>query len=206
MPTFYPPYLRERFTDRAHELSVLASVVQDLQEGRPRHMALFGLRRIGKTLLAQEQVVRLLDQGDVAPVYLDMEGVCSAPEPFAQRYVGLTCYWVLAGGKGPVEPFLTADRLLETEEAGMVGAGQRLQGGGQAAARHSDRARAEAAASSVPAGGTPRMSSVRPVDGAGAVAAGRVGGDSYSTEWQCLIIRCPRSARAEEFHLCQIEG
>ncbi len=117
MPTFYPRYLRERFTDRAHELSVLASVAQDLREGRPRHVALFGLRRIGKTLLAQEQVVRLLNQGDVAPVYLDMEGICSAPEPFAQRYVGLTCYWVLAEGEGPVEPYLTADRLLETEAA-----------------------------------------------------------------------------------------
>jgi len=119
MSTFYPPYLRERFTDRAHELSVLASIAQDLQEGRPRHVALFGLRRIGKTLLAQEQVVRLLDQGDVAPVYLDMEGICSAPEPFAQRTIGLTCYWVLAEGEGPVEPYLTADRLLETEAAGI---------------------------------------------------------------------------------------
>lgn len=115
MPTFYPPYLRERFTNRAHELSVLASVAQDLEDGRPRHVALFGLRRIGKTLLCQEQVVRLLDQGDVAPVYLDMEGICSAPEPFAQRYVGLTCYWAFAKGVGPVEPYLTADRLLETE-------------------------------------------------------------------------------------------
>jgi hypothetical protein len=119
MPTFYPPYLRERFTNRAHELSVLASVATDLQEGRPRHVALFGLRRIGKTLLAQEQVVRLLDQGVVAPVYLDMEGICSAPEPFAQRFVGLTCYWVLAEGEGTVEPYLTADRLLETEAAAV---------------------------------------------------------------------------------------
>lgn len=117
MPTFYPPYLRERFTDRVHELSVLASVAEDLEDGRPRHVALFGLRRIGKTLLCQEQVVRLLDQGDVAPVYLDMEGICSAPEPFAQRYVGLTCYWAFAKGEGPVEPYLTADRLLETEAA-----------------------------------------------------------------------------------------
>jgi AAA+ ATPase superfamily predicted ATPase len=117
MLTFYPSYLRERFTDRAHELSVLASVAEDLREGRPQHVALFGLRRIGKTLLAQEQVVRLLDQDGVAPVYLDMEGICSAPDPFAQRYVGLICYWVLAEGEGPVEPYLTADRLLETEAA-----------------------------------------------------------------------------------------
>ena len=78
-------------------------------------MALFGLRRIGKTLLAQEQVARLLDNGDVLPVYLDMQAVCSAPEPFAQRYVGLICYWAIAGREGAIEPYLTADRLLETE-------------------------------------------------------------------------------------------
>ena len=117
MATFYPAYLRKVFTNRAHELSVLANVAEDLKRGHPRHVALFGLRRIGKTLLAQEQVVRLLDQGDVAPVYLDMEDICSAPEPFAQRYVGLTSYWALSKGEGPVDRYLTADRLLETEAA-----------------------------------------------------------------------------------------
>lgn len=117
MTAFYPSYLRELFTNRAHELSVLANVAEDLRGGHPRHVALFGLRRVGKTLLAQEQVVRLLARGDVAPVYLDMEGICSAPEPFAQRYVGLTCYWILSEGEGPVDHYLTADRLLETEAA-----------------------------------------------------------------------------------------
>jgi hypothetical protein len=117
MATFYPSYLREVFTNRAHELSVLANVAEDLKRGHPRHVALFGLRRIGKTLLAQEQVVRLVDQGDVALVYLDVEDICSAPEPLAQRYVGLTCYWALSLGQGPVDPYLTADRLLETEAA-----------------------------------------------------------------------------------------
>ncbi len=117
MLTFYPNYLRERFTNRAHELSVLHSVAEDLKAGRPRHIALFGLRRIGKTLLAQEQVINLLEEGAIAPVYLDMGSACSAPEPFVQRYVGLFCYWAIAGGEGPVEPYLTADRLLETEAA-----------------------------------------------------------------------------------------
>ncbi len=115
MSAFYPSYLRERFTNRAHELSVLTKIADDLRAGHPRHVALFGLRRIGKTLLAQEQVARLLDNGDVLPVYLDMQAVCSAPEPFAQRYVGLICYWAIAGREGAIEPYLTADRLLETE-------------------------------------------------------------------------------------------
>lgn len=115
MSAFYPSYLRERFTNRAHELSVLTKMADDLRAGHPRHVALFGLRRIGKTLLAQEQVARLLDHGDVLPIYLDMQAVCSAPEPFAQRYVGLICYWAIAGREGAIEPYLTADRLLETE-------------------------------------------------------------------------------------------
>jgi AAA+ ATPase superfamily predicted ATPase len=115
MPTFYPSYLRERFTNRAHELAFLEGVAEDLRRGQPRHVAIFGLRRIGKTLLCQEQVLRLLVQGDIIPVYLDMEELCTAPEPFAQRYIGLTCFWALAGGEGPVDPYLTVERLLETQ-------------------------------------------------------------------------------------------
>ncbi|GFP33098.1 hypothetical protein HKBW3S42_01416, partial [Candidatus Hakubella thermalkaliphila] len=82
MPTFYPTYLRERFTNRARELAFLDGVAEDLRRGQPRHVALFGLRRIGKTLLCQEQVIRLLVRGDIIPVYLDMEELCTAPEPF----------------------------------------------------------------------------------------------------------------------------
>ncbi|GFP27439.1 restriction endonuclease [Candidatus Hakubella thermalkaliphila] len=115
MPTFYPTYLRERFTNRARELALLEGVAEDLRRGQLRHVALFGLRRIGKTLLCQEQVIRLLVRGDIIPVYLDMEELCTAPEPFAQRYIGLTCFWALAGGEAPVDPYLTVERLLETE-------------------------------------------------------------------------------------------
>jgi len=117
MTTFYPTYLRERFTNRAHELAFLERVVEDLRNGRPRHVAIFGLRRIGKTLLCQEQVLRLLAEGDIIPIYLDMEDLCTAPEPFAQRYIGLTCFWALTKGVGPVDSFLTVERLLETQAA-----------------------------------------------------------------------------------------
>ena len=117
MSNFYPSYLRKLFTNREHELSVLTGVAEQLKDGHPSHVALFGLRRIGKTLLAQEQVTRLTGQREIAPVYMDMQAICSAPEPFAQRYIGLNCYWVLGGGEGPVDPYLTADRLLETEAA-----------------------------------------------------------------------------------------
>jgi len=112
---FYPAYLRERFTNRTYELAFLERVAEDLRRGQPRHVAIFGLRRIGKTVLCQEQASRLLSQGDLAPVYLDLEELCTAPEIFAQRYIGLTCFWVLTGAKGPIDPYLTVEGLLETQ-------------------------------------------------------------------------------------------
>ena len=59
---FYPPHLRTLFTDRERELVVLEQATLSLTEGRPRHLALFGLRRIGKTLLLMEHLTRLVEQ------------------------------------------------------------------------------------------------------------------------------------------------
>lgn len=126
MALFYPDHLRERFTNRVRELAFLANVVEDLKSRNPSHVALFGLRRIGKTLLAQEQVKRLRETSEVTPVYLDMQALCTSPESFAQRYIGLTSYWVFAGGRGPADSYLTADRLLETEAATIPPVAQTL--------------------------------------------------------------------------------
>lgn len=60
---FYPPYLRQLFTNRARELDFLQSMVTDLLAGKPRRLAVWGLRRVGKTLVIQEQIARMLDQG-----------------------------------------------------------------------------------------------------------------------------------------------
>lgn len=98
----------EVFTDRVHELGILAQAAADLECGWPRHIALFGLRRIGKTLLCQEQMRHLTAQGRVIPVCMNLEGICTSPELFAQRYIGLTCFWAVASGQGSVEP---CDRL-----------------------------------------------------------------------------------------------
>ena len=68
------------FTDRANELATLERVAEDLRRGYPRHVALFGLRRICKTLLCQEEIRRLLAADQTLPVYLDMEDLCSSPE------------------------------------------------------------------------------------------------------------------------------
>ena len=117
MSSFYPDYLHQRFTNRIKELATLGQVADDLQRGLPRHVALFGLRRIGKTLLCQEQVRQLVIHDQVLPVYMDLEDICTSPELFAQRYIGLVCFWAFEGGHGAVENYLNAERLLQTPAA-----------------------------------------------------------------------------------------
>ncbi len=109
--------MREVFTNRVRELASLANAADELARGHPQNVAIFGLRRIGKTLLCQEQVLRLLKSGEISPVYMDMEGISSSPESFAQRYIGLTCYWVFDKAEGPIDLFLNTNRLLETAAA-----------------------------------------------------------------------------------------
>jgi len=110
---FYPPYLRQLFTNRLRELGLLQTMVEDLLAGKPRRLALWGLRRVGKTLVIQEQIARLHDQGIVRPVYMDFEDICTSPELFSQRYIGLVSFWALESGQGNVDAYLTVERLLE---------------------------------------------------------------------------------------------
>ncbi len=110
-----PPY----FTNRVSELTTLALVADDLLVGRPRHVALFGLRRIGKTLVCQEQMRRLHASGNVIPVYLDLQDLASSPELFAQRYVGLSCFWAVDHGEGPADPYLSATDLMQTNAGSL---------------------------------------------------------------------------------------
>ena len=119
---FYPPHLRTLFTDRERELAVLEQATLSLAEGRPRHLALFGLRRIGKTLLLMEHLTRLVEQtpsDTVRPVYVDMEELVTSPELFSRRYVGLVTFWALTGGQGDRESFLTPAGLLGGPAAGL---------------------------------------------------------------------------------------
>ena len=120
--SFYPSHLRTLFTDRERELAVLEQATLSLAEGRPRHLALFGLRRIGKTLLLMEHLTRLVEQAPnsaVRPVYVDMEELVTSPELFSRRYVGLVTFWALTGGQGDRESFLTPAGLLGGPAAGL---------------------------------------------------------------------------------------
>lgn len=114
---FYSNQLHRQFTDRQRELAVLSYAVDELRRGRPHHIALFGLRRIGKTTLLKEFAYRLLVEGqseqkDILPVYVDFEEICSSPETFALRYVGHISYWFQTRGGAIPTPFLSLNSLL----------------------------------------------------------------------------------------------
>ena len=111
----YPESLRQLFTDRQRELAFLQTVADDLVSGRQRHVAIFGLRRIGKTLLLLEQLNRLLNENEIIPVYINFEDICSSPEIFAQRYIGYVTFWATTGGEGDIDQYLTIPRLLVSE-------------------------------------------------------------------------------------------
>lgn len=97
----YADELRRLFTNREEELHALETYRQRLLEGAPfPYLALFGTRRIGKSLLLKEFVARTLERAEpVLPVYLDLEGQCSSAESFATAYIGAICYWYFTRGK-----------------------------------------------------------------------------------------------------------
>jgi AAA+ ATPase superfamily predicted ATPase len=109
---FYPSDLRQQFVDRERELQQLEYYLSQLRAGRPTHIALFGLRRIGKTLLLKEFMARLLAEGDdVLPIYVDLSESCASPEHFVTAYIGLTAYWLLTQGQTLPLPYFDPHAL-----------------------------------------------------------------------------------------------
>ncbi len=112
MNYFYPPDQQHLFTDRDTEIGQLMHALNSLQIGPAEHMALFGLRRIGKTLLLKELIRQLLlSHPDTAPAYMDFSALCSSPENFVLGYVGSLCYWLFEKGQTDPEPYLNASTL-----------------------------------------------------------------------------------------------
>lgn len=112
MITFYPFDQQKQFTNRDYELAQLNYLIQTLEAGPAEHAALFGLRRIGKTLLLKEFMRRLLQTNPVVlPVYMNFSMLASSPENFALGYAGLVCYWILNRGGGDAGPFLGPNTL-----------------------------------------------------------------------------------------------
>jgi len=105
----YPADERQLFTNREYHLSLLEMCRAELEAGRRRHLALIGLRRIGKTLILKEFILRSLQRpGDllVLPVYLDLQRIGLSPEFFATSYIGTVLYWFKERGKGRPDSYL----------------------------------------------------------------------------------------------------
>lgn len=112
MNYFYPPDQQLLFTDRDAELGQLKHALHTLQIGPAEHIALFGLRRIGKTLLLKELIRQvLLTNDEIVPAYMDFSALCSSPENFVLGYVGSLCYWLFEKGQTDPEPYLNASTL-----------------------------------------------------------------------------------------------
>ena len=112
MNSYYPSDQQELFTNRRQELATLFHYHQSLINGPVEHVALFGLRRIGKTFLLKEFMRQLrASNSDVQVVFLDFSILCSSPENFTLGFVGSICYWLLEDGKIDLEPFLNPATL-----------------------------------------------------------------------------------------------
>ncbi len=112
MNYFYPSDQQALFTNRRQELATLDHYHHSLIDGPVEHIALFGLRRIGKTLLLKEFMRRLKETNAVErPAFLDFSIICSSPENFTLGFIGSICYWLLEEGKSDPEPFLNPATL-----------------------------------------------------------------------------------------------
>jgi AAA+ ATPase superfamily predicted ATPase len=73
--------LEPLFVDRERELAEFDALLAALARGERRHVALLGLRRIGKTLLLDEVRRR---HPTAAIAYLSLDEVVTSPEDFAR--------------------------------------------------------------------------------------------------------------------------
>lgn len=76
--------LEPLFVDRVNELAEFDALLLALAGSQRRHIALLGLRRIGKTLLLDEVRHR---HASSAIVYLALDEIVSSPEDFARAFV-----------------------------------------------------------------------------------------------------------------------
>jgi hypothetical protein len=115
MNYFYPQDQQALFTDRETELGQLKHALQSFKTGPAEHIALFGLRRVGKTLLLKELIRQVMEtEPDIVPAYLDFSALCSSPENFVLGYVGSICYWLFEKGQSDPEAYFNASTLPVT--------------------------------------------------------------------------------------------
>jgi AAA+ ATPase superfamily predicted ATPase len=124
----YPTDERMLFTDRQYHLGLLEMCRTELEAGRRKHLSFIGLRRIGKTLILKEFILRLLQQTDsapsVIPIYLDLQRTGLSPEFFATEYIGAALYWFQERGQG--RPDTYTDPATQLRVATTLGKPQTL--------------------------------------------------------------------------------
>jgi len=83
MNYFYPSDQQALFTNRHQELATLDHYHHSLIDGPVEHVALFGLRRIGKTLLLKEFMRRLRETNSAEQsAFLDFSIIAVHPKIF----------------------------------------------------------------------------------------------------------------------------
>lgn len=93
---FYPVELRKRFVGREMELKTIKYYINEFKTELPQNIAVWGLRRIGKTMLLKHLIFDLKKkETDVIPIYMDFEKICTTPEKFALNYILTILNWVL---------------------------------------------------------------------------------------------------------------
>ncbi|MBN1314811.1 MAG: restriction endonuclease [Anaerolineales bacterium] len=115
---FFPEEEQRFFTDREHVLALLAHSYDLLTQGIRKHLALSGLRRVGKTVVMKEFLRRsLLDKDDrIAVVYMDLTRLSRTPETFTVQYLGYLLYWLANDGSARLE-----NCMNQTTQLTMVG-------------------------------------------------------------------------------------
>lgn len=88
----YPKYQQRIFTNRKTELDFLKKRIINPKE--PMHLAILGLRKIGKTLLIKEFIKQ---NSKHKFVYINIEEIITSPEIFSLKIVGKTVYWIFGG-------------------------------------------------------------------------------------------------------------
>jgi hypothetical protein len=102
------------FVNRERELAEFDVLLEALASGRRRHLALLGLRRIGKTMLLDE--VRHRHPG-AAIVYLALDEIVSTPEAFAGALASETLRAATVHAGRSWLPGLSDDQLRATAQA-----------------------------------------------------------------------------------------
>ena len=105
----YRPEDQAIFTGRENEL---AQLDRHLLGDRRADLHLSGLRRIGKSMLIKEFILRHVDDTDVLPVYINIEELSETPEDFAVKFIGWQLYWLYGKGETLPLPYLQLSTLI----------------------------------------------------------------------------------------------